>query len=134
MHSLRRAERFTSLPSSKTSASICFASAVWLRAQTQVATLEDLIARLPKDRPLAKTLQALERLGPVSAADAASLSAAREGRNFIDTKALSLTFISTRAADFVRPSQAAGSTTSADCGLTLSSYAVTFSGLHKAII
>ena len=48
-----------------------------------VATLEDLIARLPKDRPLAKTLQALERLGPVSAADAASLSAAREGRNFI---------------------------------------------------
>jgi hypothetical protein len=48
-----------------------------------VTTLDDLIARLPEDPQLARTLKKLKRVGPVSAADAAILRAAREARNFI---------------------------------------------------
>ena len=48
-----------------------------------VASLEDLIAGAAKDRRLVDTLRRLERRGPVSAADAARLHAARLARNFI---------------------------------------------------
>lgn len=51
-----------------------------------VATLDDLLSRAPTSRPLFGTLQALERLVAVSETDAATLSAARAGRNFIAHK------------------------------------------------
>jgi hypothetical protein len=54
-----------------------------IAAADPVATLDDLIAGLPDDRRLHETLKELGRLGEVSTADAARLSAAREARNFI---------------------------------------------------
>jgi hypothetical protein len=57
--------------------------------QDRIATFDDLIARVPKDKLLGATLTDLLKTVPVSAEDLARLHAAREARNFLAHEAAS---------------------------------------------